>query len=135
MIDLSSHITNINRALKNIKSEVLADFIQMRNNSVVITMNKIASTLNLQTIKKYIKNFYSIESDQVESPRLLQSKSFLKIIGILYILETTNSQTTTDEIENIIKANHIFNNIILASRPRVIKVFPKSNISIIWINI
>ena len=29
MESLSSHITNLNRALKNIKSEVMADFVQL----------------------------------------------------------------------------------------------------------
>ena len=35
----------------------------------------------------------------------------------------------------ILKQNHIFDNISLASKPRVIKVLPKSNISIVWIDI
>jgi len=35
----------------------------------------------------------------------------------------------------ILKQNQIFNNITLASRPRVIKVSPKSDMSIIWIDI
>ena len=35
----------------------------------------------------------------------------------------------------ILKQNQIFNNVILVLRPRVIKVFPKSDMSIIWIDI
>ena len=35
----------------------------------------------------------------------------------------------------ILKQNHIFDNISLASRPRVIKISPKSDMSIIWIDI
>jgi len=31
--------------------------------------------------------------------------------------------------------NHIFNDIVLASKPRVIKVSPKSDMSIVWIDI
>ena len=38
-------------------------------------------------------------------------------------------------MEKIIKDNHIFNNVALASRPRVIKVLLKSDISIVWIDI
>jgi len=45
--DFSSHITNINRVLKNIKSEVIADFIHVENKSVVITTNKVASPFDL----------------------------------------------------------------------------------------
>ena len=35
----------------------------------------------------------------------------------------------------ILKQNQIFDNISLVSKPRVIKVFSKSNISIVWIDI
>ena len=135
MNDSSTHVTNINRVLKNIKSEVMADFIHMEKSGLVITTNKIASNLDLQTIKKYVKNLYSVDAYNVKSLRLPQSKSFLKIISILYISENTNSHITSDEIEGIIKANYIFNNIVLASKPRVIKVLPKSEMSIIWIDI
>ena len=97
--------------------------------------NKVASVLDLQTIEKYVKNTYNIELNHVEFPRLSQSKSFLKIIGIPYILEFTKICISIEEVEKIIKENHIFNNIILALRPRIIKVSPKSDILIIWIDI
>jgi len=131
MKDSNTHVTNINRALKNIKLEVIANFICMEKSGLVITTNKVASTLDLQTIKKYVKNSYSIDMDNVESLKLPQSKSFLKIIGISYISKSTNFHIMSDEIEYIIKANHIFNNIVLASKPRVIKMLPKSDMSII----
>jgi len=115
MNDSSTHVTNINRALKNIKSQVMADFIRIEKSRLVITTNKVASNLNLQTIEKYMKNSYSIDVNNVESLRLPQSKSFLKIIGIPYISENTNSHIISDKIEDIIKANHIFNNVVLAS--------------------
>ena len=131
MNDSSTHVTNINRALKNIKSQVMADFIRIEKSRLVITTNKVASNLNLQTIEKYMKNSYSIDVNNVESLRLPQSKSFLKIIGIPYISENTNSHIILDKIEDIIKANHIFNNVVLASQLRVIKVLPKSDMFII----
>ena len=59
--DSSSHVTNINRALKNIKSNVMADFICVENSRVVITTNKVAKTLNLQTIERYVKNTNNIK--------------------------------------------------------------------------
>ena len=51
MKDSSTHIANINRTLKNIKSEVVADFVQLENSDIVITTNKVAAPLNLQTIE------------------------------------------------------------------------------------
>ena len=129
--DSGAHISNINRNLKNIKLDIMANFICIENKEVVIVTNKIVSTLNLQTIKKYIKSSQFIEADHVESPRLPQSKSYLKIIGIPYLLEQTNIQVTSEDIEKILKNMHIFNNIILALKPRIIKVFPKSDMAII----
>jgi len=70
MNDSSTHVTNINRALKNIKSQVIADFIRIEKSRLVITTNKVASNLNLQTIEKYMKNSYSIDVNNVESLRL-----------------------------------------------------------------
>ena len=51
MNDLSTHITNINKAFKNIKFEVIADFIWSDQASIVIVTNKIAASLNLWTIE------------------------------------------------------------------------------------
>jgi len=46
MKDISTHVTNINRALKNNKLDIAADFIQSDNKEVVIITNKVAGTLN-----------------------------------------------------------------------------------------
>ena len=129
--DSDIHVININRHLKNIKLNIIADFICIENKGVVIATNKIASALDLQTIEKYIKSSQCIEMDHVKSPRLPQLKSYLKIIGIPYLLEQTNAQVTSEDIEKILKNIHIFNNVILASKPRIIKVFPKSDMAIV----
>ena len=113
----------------------MAEFICMEKSGLVITANKVASALDLQAIKKYIKNSYNVDMDNMESPRLLQSKLFFKIIGISYISEITNSYIMSDKIKSIIKTNYIFHNVVLVSKYKVIKVLPKSDISIIWINI
>ena len=66
----SVHIANINKTLKNIKSDVIVDFICVKNKGMVISTNKVASPLNLQFIKKYIKNTQYIKAEQMESLRL-----------------------------------------------------------------
>ena len=43
----SVHITSINRALKNIKTEVIVDFIWLDSNGIIIITNKVISTLEL----------------------------------------------------------------------------------------
>jgi len=102
MKNMNTYITNINRVLNNIKSDIAADFIQSDNKGVIITTNKVADIFNLQIIERYVKNINNIESNQVEAPRLPQSKSYLKIIIIPYILEDANSPITAD----IVKKNH-----------------------------
>ena len=89
MESLSFHITNLNRALKNIKSDVMADFVHSDQTGITIVMNKIAALLDLQMIEKYIKQANQIDSENLETPQLPQSKSYLKIIGIPYLLENT----------------------------------------------
>jgi len=74
-------------------------------------------------------------TDQIKLPRLPQSKSYLKIVSIPYLSEVTNTCLSSENVEKILKANHIFNDINLALKLRVIKVSPKSDISIVWINI
>ena len=64
-----------------------------------------------------------------------QSKSYLKILGIPYLHKNSNAPISADLVERIIKDNHIFNNIVITSRPRVIKVSHKSDIAIIWLDI
>jgi len=59
----------------------------------------------------------------------------LKIIGILYLLENTNTPISADMVEMIIKSNYIFNNITVTFKPRIIKVFSKLDMAIIWLDI
>jgi len=73
--------------------------------------------------------------DKVKVSHLPQSKSYLKIISISYLVENTNISISANVVEEIIKNNYIFNNIMIISRLYVIKVSPKSNIVIIWLNI
>ena len=59
----------------------------------------------------------------------------MKIIGLPYFQENTTTSIISNVVKNIFKENYIFNNIFLTSKPKVIKVSPKSNIAIIWIDI
>jgi len=130
------HITNLNRNLKNAKSEVLVDFIHSNPVGITVITNKVSLPSNLLIIENYIKNSESIDSSQVDSPQLSQFKSYLKIIGIPFFPHSNlQDWLTANDAKLIIKQNQIFNNITLTSKPRVIKVFPKSDMAIVWINI
>ena len=131
MASLANHVTNINRALKIIKSEVMVDYIHPETIEVTIISNAIASHSDLQVMERYIKNIENVMSDNIQVPRLPQLKFLLKIIEISYFVEGTNSLIISDNIESIIKASYIFNNLILTSKPRIIKASPKSDITVI----
>jgi len=103
------------------KSEVLADFICFDNQEIIITANKAVATSDLN----------NINSNNIMSSCLSQSKSYLKILGISYYLANTNSPITSNIVEEMIKNTHVFNDVILVSHPCIIKAFPKSNMSII----
>jgi len=65
--DLAAHVININCALKNIKSNVCADFICADNKGIIIMSNNIASNSDLQEIEKYVKNFLQTNDDSRNS--------------------------------------------------------------------
>ena len=93
------HISNVNKCLKNSKSDIIADFIWININGIVITTNKPANDLNLSTIEKYLKNIKNINPDSIESPRLPKSKSYMKIVGLPYSSEL--GVITPDLIEDV----------------------------------
>ena len=136
MKNSSLHMANLNRTLRNSKSEVLVNYIQPENSGISVITNKVALQSNLSIIDNYVKSSNDINSLQVEEPCLPKSKSYLKIIGIPFFPHANSQEKlSSNDIETILKQNHIFNNISLASKPRVIKVSPKSDMAIVWIDI
>jgi len=132
MKNSSIYVTNLNRNLRNAKSEVLVEFIRSDPLGITIVTNKVSLPSDFLIIKNYIKNSESIDSTQVDSPHLTQSKSYLKIIGIPYFPHSNmQDRLTSNDVEHIIKQNHIFNNVTLVLKPRVVKVSPKSDMAII----
>ena len=129
--DVSMYIISINCVLKTIKSNIMADFIYVKDKGIVISTNNVTSLSHLQKIKKYVKSSLLNDANQISPPRFFQSKSYLKIIGISYLNNQSNMHILPKDIEKILKSNHIFNDIILTSRPRVIKVSLKLDMAII----
>ena len=123
------------RLLKDIKSEVSTDYIWSDNKGVIIITNKVTIFSDLKIIEKYMKDLNNVDSNNVMSPRLPQSKLYLKCLGVPYFWEDTNLLVISNIIESIIKSTYIFNDIVLASYSWVIKVLPKSDIEVVWVNI
>ena len=68
MKNSSFHVANINRLLRNVKSEVLVNFIQSDSLGITVVTNKVASQSDLQIIKYYVKNTDNIDSLHMEVP-------------------------------------------------------------------
>ena len=66
----NAYVLNINRALKNIKSDTVVNFIHTDAAGIIVVTNKVAISLDLQTIKQYIKSANHINSNEVNSSRL-----------------------------------------------------------------
>ena len=74
----------------------------MDNKGIIVTTNKVVVPSVLNMVEKYIKDLNNIDSSNTMSLRLLQSKSYLKILGILYFVEDTNLSIIPDIMEWII---------------------------------
>ena len=74
-------------------------------------------------------------TNNIQDTCLPQSKSYLKILDILYLSEGTNMPIDLGVVESIIKSTYIFDNIKITSKPWVVKVSPKLNMAIVWIDI
>ena len=129
----SSNIANINKCLKNTKSDIIADFIHLTNDGVIITTNKPANMFDLLIIEKYMKNINNINSDNIDCSCLPKSKLYLKIIGLSHKIE--DGVLTLEVIEGVLKNLHLFENVVLTSKPQVIKVSSKSDIAVVWVDL
>ena len=136
MKNSSLYVASINWSLRNANSEVLVDFIWSDASSVTVITNKVTVQSDFYIIENYIKKIDDIDTINIDTPHLPQSKSYLKIIGVPYFPhDNSNEHLTPNNIENIIKQNQIFDNIVLALKLCIIKVSPKSDMLIIWIEI
>ena len=116
MKNSAAHVTNINRLLRNAKSDIVVDFIWSNSIGLSIITNKVALQSDLQVIDQYVKKSEDINKLQVEEPYLPQSKSYLKIIGISYYPNGKSQEhLNPSDVEVILKQNQIFNNIKLTS--------------------
>ena len=128
MVKTNTHISNLNRFLKEVKSKCSVNFICAKNKRLLITTNKVAVILDLNIIRKYIKDLNNIDHNNIESSRLSQLKSYLKIFDISYFVEDTNLSISFNIMKRVFKSTYIFNNITLTLYSHIIKAFPKSDI-------
>ena len=125
------HINSINKSLKEANSNMIVDFMHIEKSSIIITTNQVASSHDMSIIKNILKEFENINWDLIESSCLLQSKLYFKILGLLYLIKDTNNIITPNIVLGVIKGLHLFNNISLTLKPRIIKAFSYSSPAVI----
>jgi len=128
MNEASVHVGLINDLLRSAKSNIHSEFIRPCPGGLFIMTNNVPSDLNI--IEKHFKSIDGINDDETLPPRLLQSKSYLKITGIPFI-QPNGNKLTHEDIVNSIKHSTLFETVSLASKPRVIKALPKSDMAIV----
>ena len=134
MGDASTHVFQINVLLKNVKSLMHSEFIRSCSGGIAIVTNNVPNPSDLSIIKKYFKSVEGINSNDIPSPRLPQSKSYLKIMGLPYLWANGN-KVTSENVTDFMKHIDLFKNVPLATKPCIIKASPKSDIAIIWFDI
>jgi len=134
MGDASTYVFQINTLLKNVKSSMHSEFIRPCSGGIAIITNEVPNPSDLSIIGNYFKSVEGINSNDIPSPRLLQSKSYLKITGLPY-LRNDGNKITSDNITDFMKHIDLFENVSLATKPRIIKASPKSDMAIIWFDI
>ena len=84
--DSVSQVININCALKNIKSNICADFIISNSKDIIITTNNVASNSNLLEIEKYVKNSLEDNNNTVSSLDFPNQSLTLKLYAFCIML-------------------------------------------------
>ena len=73
IVQSNAYIVNINRLLKRVKSNISVDYICSNNKGIIIITNKVATSSNLNIMKKYVKELNNVDVNDIMSPRLSQS--------------------------------------------------------------
>ena len=68
MKNSSLHVANINRNLRNTKSDILVDYLRSENSGITVITNKVAQQSDMSIIDNYMKNLNDINSLQVDKP-------------------------------------------------------------------
>jgi len=130
MGNASTHVFQINTLLKNVKVLIHSEFICLCSGGIAIITNKVLNPSDLSIIGNYFKSVKGINSNDIPSPRLPQSKSYLKITGLPY-LQANSNKITSKNVTDFMKHIDLFENVSLTTKPRIIKASPKSDIAII----
>ena len=67
VIQVNKYVKSINRLLKSIKSKIVADYILLDSKNIIVIINKVIASSNLNMMEKYIKNLNNVNSSVQDS--------------------------------------------------------------------
>jgi len=124
-------VESCNRGFVEAHSKLRVESVRKAWDGISMSTNFVASAVELEVIKQWLKKVAGLAASTVVEPRLPQSKSFLKILGIPYWGNNSSLPTTQAQVESVIANTPIFEGVVLASRPCIMKVSPSSDMSVI----
>jgi len=131
----ASAVQSYNKGLVEARSKLRVESVHKAWDGVSMSTNSVASAAELRVIKQWLKKTAGLgESIEVE-PRLPQSKSFLKILGVPYWDSKFSLPITPVQVEAALSNSLLFEGVVLASMPCIMKASPSSDMSVIWIDI
>ena len=80
----ASAVESCNKGLISARSKLRFESVHKAWDSVFMSTNSIASIAELEVIKQWLKKTAGLSEVTEIEPHLPQSKSFLKVLGILY---------------------------------------------------
>ena len=92
--------------------------------------NSVASVAELEVIKQWLKKTVGLGEVTEVEPRLPQSKSFLKVLGVLYWDSKTSLPVTPVQVAEALSSSPLFEGVTLASMPHIMKASPSSDMTL-----
>ena len=124
-----------NRGLVEAHSKLRVESVCKPWDGIFMSTNFVVLAAELEIIKQWLKKVAGLAASTMVEPHLPQSKSFLKILSIPYWGNNSLLSITQAQVESVIANTPIFEEVVLASHSRIMKVSPSSDMSVIWIDI
>ena len=128
-------VESCNRGLVEAHSKLRVKLVHKAQNGISISTTFIASAAELEVIKQWLKKVAGLAASTVVELCLPQSKSFLKILGVSYWGNNSLLPITQAQVKSVITNTPIFEGVVLTSCSCIMKAFPSSDMSVIWIDI
>ena len=133
--NVASAVEFCNKGLVSAHSKLRVESVRKAWDGMSMSTNSVASAAELEVIKQWLKKTAGLGEVTEVEPHLPQSKSFLKVLDVSYWDSKTSLPITPAQVVEALSSSLLFEGIILASMPRIMKALPSSDMSVIQIDI